>query len=679
MSANRKNRISSVDNNSGSDDFQIKHNRISRIEAVRSELTKRKYISFIVLPAIAVLVIAAVIIITSYYKKPQIFKPSDNTVTFADLEKKGIPAVKSSNALLEKGKDNYNKGYYNNAVSDFNEVVESDSSNQDKSTALTYIGIIYDERGNYDKAVEHYLRALKYDKNSVIAYRNLAIAYRHKKDYSNAEEAVRNVLKIDSQNVQNLILLGNILFEQGRYKDAIKEYGEALKISTDEPVALHNTALALLRTGDELSGIEYLKKAGAADKSGNIAGLAYSKLGVIYLERKDYSFAEKYLRMAVSINPEDPAARYNLGIVYLKINKPDNALIEFSKAEELGRNDEMLLESLGDTYYDLNEYDKSIETFNRLLDTNRRNIRVLSRLAEVYHKKGDPEKAFDLYKRITVIEPATENARVAYINMANILDDMGQSEEAINTYNKALTIDENDDSTLYNMGIAYKNAGKPELAVQSWKKAWELNSDSPKPLLAIAGVYEDKELYDLAIEEYERIVKRWADLQEAHFQLAGLYYKKSLYDYSMEEYRKVVEINGNNDLARKALINLGMIISANADSEEKLDEAQSYIQKALLQKPNDAEALISLGNVYYKKGMLDEAIDTFYMVISSSRDSRIIAEAYNNIGKSYHNKGEYQKALKAFTLGIDEDPTMEEIRINRKVSMQAYESELHAE
>jgi tetratricopeptide (TPR) repeat protein len=74
--------------------------------------------------------------------------------------------------------------------------------------------------------------------------------------------------------------------------------------------------------------------------------------------------------------------------------------------------------------------------------------------------------------------------------------------------------------------------------------------------------------------------------------------------------------------------------------------------------------------------MPDKAIDTFYQAIKATSDSKIIGECYNNIGKSYYKKGQHKKALQAFSRGVDEDPTNEEIRMNRKVAMQAYEEQM---
>ncbi|MCP4726963.1 MAG: tetratricopeptide repeat protein, partial [bacterium] len=656
---------------------EFQQNRISGIEPKK----KIQLQPVIIVSSVAVLAIAAVLLITNYfYDKPEIFSPSKETTHLPGTDKKEIPDYKTINIHLEKGRKSYNKGYYNDAIAEFQEVVESDASDDDKAIALTYIGIIYDDRGDYDKAIEYYTRALRYDDKNITTYRNLSLAYKHKGDLEKAAGTIKKGLEIDANNVNNQILLGNIFYEQGNFTDAADQYEKALKLDSDNSTALYNLALTLFKKGDEVSGIEYLKRAGSADKIGEIAHLAYAKLGVIFTERKDYDLALKYLKLAVSINPKDPIDRYNLGIVYLKKGKTEKALQAFSMSEQLGKHDAELLENLGEAYYTLRDYDKSLDTYNRLLNINKRNIKILSRVAEIYYEKGELDKAYDLYKKITTLEPASENARIAYLNMGNILDDAQRYDEAIDIYKKALAINPKDDATLYNLGIAYKHSGKPELAIESWRKASELKPDEVKHHMAIADYYYDNKYYDSAVDEYTRIIRNWPDIQDAHFNLATIYYKKDLMDYSMEEYKKVIEINGKNEQARKAYINLGIIQSkAKKRDEDTMEKAHSFIQKALLMKPGDPEALYALGLVYNEMGMMDKAIETFYQAVSASRDTKLVAESYNYIGKCHYNEGRYKKALQAFTRGVETEPTFEEIRINRKVAMQAYERELERE
>jgi tetratricopeptide (TPR) repeat protein len=253
---------------------------------------------------------------------------------------------------------------------------------------------------------------------------------------------------------------------------------------------------------------------------------------------------------------------------------------------------------------------------------------------------------------------------------------MQRFDEAIDAYKASLAISPKDDSALYNLGIAYKHAGKPELAVEAWKNASSLNRDDPKPLLAMADFYYEKNFYDLAERTYQDLISKWPRVQEAHFKMGTIYYKRDKYEYALKAYKRVIELDDKNDIARRAYINIAVLSTKMKHDEESANESIRMIQKALLIKPDDAESLFSLGLLYFHKEMYDKAVDTFYQALKGARESTLIAQSYNNIGKSYYKKKNYKKALHAFTRAVEEDSSNEEIRLNRKTAMQAYEQEL---
>ncbi|MCX8123758.1 MAG: tetratricopeptide repeat protein [Spirochaetes bacterium] len=637
-------------------------------------------------PLIAALVLIAIVAlavaIVTVIKKPSSFLGDRQTIAEDSYkllpgisDQKLTPEESSQNPHIVRGKTYYFKKNYTSAIDEFTQVVESDAPDSDKAIALTYIGMIYDDKGDYIKAIETFKRALKYKPNDSTILKNLALAYRHRKDYPNALATIQKAIDNDDSNPDLLILKGNIFYDMGKFPEAVKSYTKALDIAPNNPQALYNTGLTFLKTGDELSAVEYFKKAAAADPSGNIAKLAYSRLGAFYTGRRDYAMAEKYLTMAIQLDPNEPVNHYNLGIVYMQRQQYEKALAEFKAAESSGVYEEKLLEGLSEAYASLERYDESIAVLERLQPVQNRNIAIIARLAELYYRKGDLDTAFEYYKQITVYEPVSENARIAYANMGNIRDDQHRYEDAINFYKKALAIDPKDSSTLYNLGIAYKHAGKLELAVAAFNDAAQYNPDNPKPRLAIADLYYEKGYLDLALDEYIKVVRLWPNLQEAQFMLGMLYYNKGRNDYALEAFNRVIAINGNNEYAKKAYINIGIILS-NAKDEKQQAQAVQSLQKALLISPNEPEALLAMGTIAYNQHKYDKAIEIFYQVLEASNEDSIVAQAYHNIGRCYYAKREYKKSLQFLTKASELDPTNEEIRLNRKVAMQAYEKEL---
>ncbi len=670
------------------DDEFLKKNRITDIAS--SELPKRTGSRLKINPVLLSLIIATVAIVTVFvlikfvYKKPIPFlSTKKKTIEETTNKKKKIIETdqdsltfKTENIHLKRGKESYEKGFYNDAITEFNSVVESGTDDKDKAIALTYLGLISFARKEYDKAIVYYQRAAKYDSSNYDVYKNLANAYRKSNNYKKAIEAAKKSISINDKNPKAYIILGNIYYELGKYKKAIKTYRKAIDIAPANAAVHYNLGSALYKKGDEFSAIEYFKKAGTLDKTGEVAYRAYSRIGVLYTDKKNYSDAEKYLRQAILLRPIDAISRYNLGISYLRQNKKNEAVKQFEKAAMVSAKNGNLLENIGDAFFALKDYDKSLKTYQDALALNKRNVRMYARIGEIYYEKKMLDRAFENYKKVTEIAPTTENARVAYLNMGNILDDMQKYNLAIDYYKKALTISPKDDTVYYNMGIVYKHASKPDLAIEAWEKASQLNPKNAKPLIAIADYYYEKNMYDLAQRKLQKIAARWPQDQETLFKLATVYYKRGMKKFALEKYNGVIKIHSSSDFSRKALINIALINTQIDTSEKALKESLQNLQKALLIKPGDPEALFALGKIYVKKAMYTKAIEIFYQVVKGTREKKLVADAYNNIGLCYFNRKEYRNALRAFTRGIDEDPSNEKIRLNRKTASKAYEQSL---
>ena len=115
----------------------------------------------------------------------------------------------------------------------------------DNAAAHTNLGQAYYEKGEMDKAIAHYERALQIDPNQVLAQSALGLALL---DTGRPDESVthlRKALEINPNFADAHYNLGNTFLQMGRANEAIAQYYRTLAINPRDIEALNNTAWIL--------------------------------------------------------------------------------------------------------------------------------------------------------------------------------------------------------------------------------------------------------------------------------------------------------------------------------------------------------------------------------------------------------------------------------------------------
>jgi len=107
-------------------------------------------------------------------------------------------------------------------------------------------GIEFHDKGEYEKAITVYNKALKLEPNSSLVNYEISFSYFNAKDYKNAEKYSKKVLDLKSGNLlAAYVTYGNSLDMIGKQKKAIKVYEKAMK-DFDSYQLYYNHAVACL-------------------------------------------------------------------------------------------------------------------------------------------------------------------------------------------------------------------------------------------------------------------------------------------------------------------------------------------------------------------------------------------------------------------------------------------------
>ena len=228
------------------------------------------------------------------------------------------------------------------------------------------LGVIYWNRGQEDKALDFFKKAVDANIATRAPRNNLAAALRDKyagspdaKVFTDAEKTLQTVLAVDSSNQLAYENLARLYYDRGRLKDksylllaglVIKQATDVLKAENVESADLYNlSGLLLMERDDQVAALRSFKK--AAEVNPKHAD-AHMNMALIAINFRDYKTAEESLTVAV----KDPRQKSNveaylgLGVAQRGLRKYKEAETSFKKAMDMAKNDPRPLYNLGILY-----------------------------------------------------------------------------------------------------------------------------------------------------------------------------------------------------------------------------------------------------------------------------------------------------------------------------------------
>lgn len=178
----------------------------------------------------------------------------------------------------------------------------------------------------------------------------------------------------------------------------------------------------------------------------NVLGLALYKSG-------DLPGAMVPLKKALEIDSKHPEVHFNLGNVYVAMNRPKEAETEFAAAVEAQDKFVLARYNLGKLYEESARMDQAMAQYRRVVDLDPQFVYAHMDLGRLSEESGDVEGAVASYKRATELRPTIKELRV---RLGNAYFKTGTPENvklAEVEYRTAVSIDSLYVDALYSMGV----------------------------------------------------------------------------------------------------------------------------------------------------------------------------------------------------------------------------------
>ncbi|MFC1916283.1 fused MFS/spermidine synthase [Chloroflexota bacterium] len=224
-------------------------------------------------------------------------------------------------------------------------------------------------------------------------------------DYAPVDNLVAplHLLKYPLSEAEKHRNVGLNLESQGKVKEAIAEYDEAIRSDPYFFVAYNNR------------------------------GVAYEKLGQLQQAIQDFD-------EAIRLNPQDSVVYYNRGTTYGKLGQLQQAFQDFDEAIRLNSRYTLAYHGRGLTYIGLGQFREAIQDFDEAIRLNLRNAEVYNNRGIAYAYLGQFQQAIRDFDEAIRLNPQYNKT---YYNRGLVYQEQGKKDEAIGDFKKFITLTDN--------------------------------------------------------------------------------------------------------------------------------------------------------------------------------------------------------------------------------------------
>lgn len=365
----------------------------------------------------------------------------------------------------------------------------------------------YSAAESYEEGKAYCYKAISMKPELTAANIDLAYIHAYQKDFTIAEKIFKDLLQKDKKYYEVRFGLAWLYEQADRKNDALLEYEECIQLRPGWADRSYNSMAILYDTLEERDKARaYYKKAVALRPAETVY---YDNLLLLLEKEEDLPAIEAIYLERFSLTPQDAVWANKTGLFYYEQKNYDKAIEYYQKAIIINPGYNVYHENIGLAYEEKGLGEEAEKAYLKALELNAE-YQSYNRLGIFYYRRnreGDMERAATYYEKAIALKP---DHAILYENAGLVYEALEDWEQAEVFYKKALEL--SNEYSFYNrLGVFYyrrNREGDSETAIEYYQKAIGL-----KPT--------DTVLYENLGLAYENI-RRWPEAEEAYQQLLAI-------------------------------------------------------------------------------------------------------------------------------------------------------------
>jgi tetratricopeptide (TPR) repeat protein len=476
-------------------------------------------------------------------------------------------------------------------------------------------------------AAEPYLKALAQTES---AYKlTLADYYLAQRRFHEAEQYLVSIVSDRSIASQVALRFAAIRLAEGRTQDASEAVDSVLRDQPNESSALLAKAQILVAQ-DRIAEAIPTARAVAERDPNNLS--AHYLLGQLYSQGHEARAAITEFQNVLRLNPLAVAAQVELARLYLAVGDSANARRAADEALRAIPDDPEVRVLLARSLLNAGETSRAESEIQQLLRTYPEASSVHALAGALYRSK---QNETDARRSLEMALKLDSTNREALTDLVFLNAETNHLAEAHRLIADRLAKTPNDTELMLLAARTYTTEGNLPSAEELLKRVISQDASNIPAYGLLGNIYLSERRLESARIEFENAVAKNPKSVAANTIVAMILEAENKFAEATSRYRRILEIDASAVVAANNLACLYV------DKGDNIDLALQLAQRAKQGLPNDPRVNDTLGWIYYKKKMPEQAIDALQE--SVVRDPSMSLHQYH-LGMAYIQAGDWPKA-----------------------------------
>lgn len=531
--------------------------------------------------------------------------------------------------------------------------VQDDSfTKRERDLALQHYieGLMYDQKGEYAKAILEYQDALRYDNDPAI-YFALSKDYSMVGKHALAAEKGQEAIKLAPTNRTYRENLAEIYLNAFEIDKAIAVYEGVVALDSHYIDGLYNLA-RLYHMRKPLNAIELYQT--ILDRFGPTLEV-YVQLTSLYTSLGKFDEAANVILLMLDIDPGNYELRRSLADMYLQAGKKDEALREYHDLLERNSNDLEVRAAIAHVYLVQQKYEEATRQLESVLILDTLSVETQLRFGQYFGSFLQKDSAaapyaFNIFEKIRKNYPEDWRPYWFLGVIANVMKN--DSAAASNLVRVTVLAPQHADGWTY-LASLYLERNEYWQAAEILERAKNHLPEEARIHFLLGWAYHRLKRNDDAV----RLLERAAELNPKDVNtlstLALIFDELRRYGNSDRLYEEALKIDPHSHLV---LNNYGYSL---AERGEHLDRALTMAKEAVRQQPENPSYLDTYGWIYFKLGNYEEAERFIRKAVELGDVSPVVLE---HLGDVYAKLGQKESALEYWNKALERDETNQSLK-----------------